>query len=211
LGHDFGHNNDIIINGIILMRRSVLISSILFFLVLFGPLAGFAGMKYVIHLKNGRTIEADEVWHEGDKVFYVKMGGKIGISRFLVNKIDKIPVEDPKKGSSIIGDTKIPILDKIFNNYGGENNNIGKNESGNGGAPAGEMTLDQSEDFMASLKQKVFRKILIFGGGLIGGILLLSGFAYLIAYLFDRRKKKKMNIQTHAGIHQSWTDSPPEV
>src|SRR3974377_1155808 len=45
----------------------------------------------VIYLKNGKQIEADRVWEEGDKVHYEKDGNVYGFSKQLVQKVEMSP------------------------------------------------------------------------------------------------------------------------
>ena len=46
-------------------------------------------MADTITLTNGRTIEADRAWYEGDQLRYEKNGGIFGIPRGLVQSLSK--------------------------------------------------------------------------------------------------------------------------
>ncbi len=48
-----------------------------------------------ITLKNGRTIEADRAWVEGNQVRYQKDGGVYGVPRSLVHNVDQRPTPEP--------------------------------------------------------------------------------------------------------------------
>jgi tetratricopeptide (TPR) repeat protein len=48
-----------------------------------------AGASDTITLTNGRTIEADRAWYEGDQLRYEKNGGVFGIPRSLVQSLSK--------------------------------------------------------------------------------------------------------------------------
>ena len=51
--------------------------------------AAAAGASDTITLTNGRTIEADRAWYEGDQLRYEKSGGVFGIPRSLVQSLSK--------------------------------------------------------------------------------------------------------------------------
>jgi tetratricopeptide (TPR) repeat protein len=57
-------------------------------------LVGGAGAD-TITLKNGRMIEADRAWVEGNQVRYQKDGGVYGVPRNLVQNIDQRPTPEP--------------------------------------------------------------------------------------------------------------------
>lgn len=44
--------------------------------------------RYVIHLRDGRTIEAEEYWEEGNRIDYRKLGGIVGVDRSKVAMIE---------------------------------------------------------------------------------------------------------------------------
>lgn len=44
--------------------------------------------RFTIHLRDERTIRADEYWEEGDRIMYEKFGGIVGVERKDVVKID---------------------------------------------------------------------------------------------------------------------------
>ena len=43
---------------------------------------------YVIHLRDGRTIEAEEYWEQGNRIDYRKLGGVVGVDRSKVAMIE---------------------------------------------------------------------------------------------------------------------------
>lgn len=66
----------------------------------------------VIHLKNGKQIEADRVWEENNKVCYEKDGGVYAFSKDLVKEVEvKLP---SPAGSRDSADPKIPLLPKTL-------------------------------------------------------------------------------------------------
>ncbi len=66
----------------------------------------------VIHLKNGKQIEADRVWEEGDKVHYEKNGNIYGFSKQLVRTVE-VTQTDPAS-SLEPSDQTTPLLSKTL-------------------------------------------------------------------------------------------------
>ncbi len=55
------------------------------------PLSGFTqNLNYEIVLKNGSSIEVSEYYEEGDKLFYQKFGGTMGIEKSKIKEIKKV-------------------------------------------------------------------------------------------------------------------------
>ena len=75
------------------------------------PFSG-KSLAAVIHLKNGKQIEADRVWEEGDKVRYEKDGNIYGFSMQLVRRLE---VTQTNAADSIEpSDRTTPVLSKTL-------------------------------------------------------------------------------------------------
>ena len=55
-----------------------------------------------ITLKNGRVIEADRAWFEGGQVLYEKNGGRFGLPRTLVDKLEQTTPPEPSTDPDVL-------------------------------------------------------------------------------------------------------------
>jgi len=56
----------------------------------------------VVHLRNGNAIEADSVTEEGDVVYYERHGGRIGVDKREVLRIERVAKPQPPPGTIIV-------------------------------------------------------------------------------------------------------------
>ena len=59
------------------------------------------GMADTILLRNGRVIEADRAWEQGNQVMYEKNGGTFGLPRALVVRVDRQAPEEPSSDPDV--------------------------------------------------------------------------------------------------------------
>lgn len=74
------------------MKKSILITMILFFLALTFPATGAAA--YLIRLKNGGKFTTFKYWSEGNQIKFYIYGGVAGIKKDSVRKIEKTASEN---------------------------------------------------------------------------------------------------------------------
>ncbi|MCK4533920.1 MAG: hypothetical protein KAT81_00235 [Syntrophobacterales bacterium] len=74
------------------MKKSILITIILFFLALTFPATGDAA--YLIRLKNGGKFTTFKYWSEGNQIKFYIYGGVAGIKKDSVRKIEKTASEN---------------------------------------------------------------------------------------------------------------------
>jgi tetratricopeptide (TPR) repeat protein len=55
-----------------------------------------------IVLKNGRVIEADRAWFEGSQVLYEKNGGRFGLPRTLVDRLEQKTPPEPSSDPDVL-------------------------------------------------------------------------------------------------------------
>ena len=55
-----------------------------------------------ITLKNGRVIEADRAWFEGSQVLYERHGGRFGLPRSLVDKVEQTTPPEPSSDPDVL-------------------------------------------------------------------------------------------------------------
>jgi tetratricopeptide (TPR) repeat protein len=66
-----------------------------------GALAGAVSAD-TITLKNGHVIEADRAWYEGTQLVYEKNGGRFGLPRSLVQKLEQATPAEPSSDPDVL-------------------------------------------------------------------------------------------------------------
>ena len=81
-----------VFTGNVIMKKSILITIILYFLVFAFPATG--DTAYRILLKNGGEFKTLKYWSEGDQVKFYVYGGVVGIQKDSIRKIEKTASEN---------------------------------------------------------------------------------------------------------------------
>jgi len=104
--------------GDVVMRKSILIIMLLFFLALAFPATGDAA--YLIRLKNGGEFKTFKYWSEGGQIKFYIYGGIVGVQKDSVQRIKKVAlvhkervVSPPKKPAPVPVKTELETDAKV--------------------------------------------------------------------------------------------------